>query len=172
MKVGFDAQNRPTVAYLKYDADGNTQLYNARLESGVWVSHQTSTWDYRWEVSGLGTLVLEIEVEPIELGSDSTLSQRYRHTRYEGWQAFQLDHETLVAAADIEPRLPYPRELDVPESSTPDMVARWQADDGASPDPGVVYLLRWETLPANRDEPRDTVPPPTQLKLYAFRSER
>lgn len=38
MKVGFDAENRPTVAYLKYDADGNTQLYNARLESGAWVS--------------------------------------------------------------------------------------------------------------------------------------
>jgi hypothetical protein len=33
----------------------------------------------------------------------------------------------------------------------------------------VSYFLRWETLESNRDMPRDTIPPGTPLKLYAFR---
>ncbi len=167
-KVGFDAENRPIIAYHKYDADGNTQLYNARLEDGVWVSHRTSNWDYRWEFGGGGTLVFEIEVEPVVAAADGTLTQRYYHAEYGGYGAFRLDPETLAAEAEIEPPLPYPRELDTPESATPEMVTRWQEDTGVSPEPGVVYLLRWETLPSNRDEPRSTIPPPTQLRVYAF----
>ncbi|HEY6726772.1 MAG TPA: BNR repeat-containing protein [Polyangiaceae bacterium] len=167
-KVGFDAENRPIIAYHKYDADGNTQLYNARLEDGVWVSHRTSNWDYRWEFGGGGTVVFEIEVEPVVAAADGTLTQRYYHAEYGGYGAFRLDPETLAAEAEIEPPLPYPRELDTPESATPEMVTRWQEDTGVSPEPGVVYLLRWETLPSNRDEPRSTIPPPTQLRVYAF----
>src|SRR5262249_39649324 len=40
-KVGFDSQNRPVIAYHKYDASGNTQLYNARFENGRWTTHVT-----------------------------------------------------------------------------------------------------------------------------------
>jgi hypothetical protein len=28
------------------------------------------------------------------------------------------------------------------------------------------WVLRWETLPRNRDLPRDSAPPPTELRLY------
>lgn len=167
-KVGFDAQNRPIIAYHKYDAQGNTQLYNVRFENGAWVVHQTSNWDYRWDFGGGGTLVFEIEVEPVDLQSDGTLTQRYYHAQYGGWGAFRLNPDTLEAEASIEPPLPYPIELDTPTSSTPEMVTRWQADSGESPDSSVVYLLRWETLPSNRDEPRDAIPPPTMLRLYGF----
>jgi hypothetical protein len=51
------------------------------------------------------------------------------------------------------------------------MQVRWQRDAGAGPDPGIVYLLRWETLPSNRDMPRPNAPPPTPLRLYGFRVE-
>ena len=30
------------------------------------------------------------------------------------------------------------------------------------------YLLRWETLSANRDQPRDEIPPPSELRLYVL----
>ena len=33
------------------------------------------------------------------------------------------------------------------------------------------YLLRWETLGANRDQPRDEIPPPSALRLYALANE-
>jgi hypothetical protein len=49
------------------------------------------------------------------------------------------------------------------------MVVRWQPDSGQSPDADVTYLLRWETLESNRDEPRAVIPPPSELRLYGFR---
>lgn len=30
------------------------------------------------------------------------------------------------------------------------------------------WVLRWETLPRNRDRPRDIAPPPTELRLHEF----
>jgi hypothetical protein len=35
-----------------------------------------------------------------------------------------------------------------------------------SRDQGRRWVLRWETLPHNRDQPRPTAPPPTELRLY------
>ena len=28
------------------------------------------------------------------------------------------------------------------------------------------WVLRWETLPRNRDQPRPSAPPPSELRLY------
>jgi hypothetical protein len=36
---------------------------------------------------------------------------------------------------------------------------------------GKRWVLRWETLPRNRDEPRETAPPPTELRLYELPDE-
>jgi hypothetical protein len=168
-KVGFDADYRPVIVYHKYDSSGATQLYNARLENGAWVIHETTDWAYRWEFGGNGTLVFEIEVEGVRSQPDGTLTQRYYHSQYGGWGALRLDPETLAAVEEIEPPLPYPAELDEPESSTAGMVVRWQRDWTAHADAYVEYLLRWETLSSNRDMPRNPVPPPPELRLYGFR---
>jgi len=167
-KVGFDSQKRPVVVYHKYDSDGFTQLFNARFENGQWIPHQTSDWDYRWDFGGQGTLVFEIEVEGVVAQPDGTLTQRFYHARYGGWGAFRLDETTLAAVETIEPPLPYPRELDTPESPTRGMVVRWRADSANDGDDAVDYYLRWETLESNRDMPRDVIPPPTALALYGF----
>jgi hypothetical protein len=168
-KVGFDAQQRPIVAYHKYDANGDTQLYNARFENGAWVPHRTSDWDYRWEFGGGGTLVFEIEVEPVELQPDGTLTQNFYHAREGGLGAFRLDPVTLAAEASIPQPVPYPPELAEVESTTAEMQVRWRKDSGAGPDDNVIYMLRWETLPSNRDQPRPNAPPPSKLRLYGFR---
>jgi hypothetical protein len=170
-KVGFDGEERPIVAYHKFDAQGNTQLYNARFENGVWVPHVTSDWDYRWDFGGGGTLVFEIEVEPVVLQPDGTLTQNFYHAREGGLGAFRLNPETLAAEASIPQPVPYPPELAEVEADTPEMQVRWQKDAGTGPDASIIYLLRWETLPSNRDMPREDVPPPTQLRLYGFRAE-
>lgn len=168
-KVGFDAQDRPVVVFHKFDAAGNTQLYNARFEDGAWVVHQTSDWDYRWEFGGGGTLQFEIEVEGVRLQPDGRLTQTYYHAQYGGWGAFVLDPDTLEALETIDPPLPYPRELDEPRSGTEGMVVRWQSDATVTTDASAPRaMLRWETLPSNRDMPREPIPPPTPLVLYTF----
>src|SRR5690606_34843666 len=83
-KVGFDAKRRPSVAYHKFDANGNTQLYNARFETDKWVVYKTSDWNYRWEFGGGGTLVFDIVVEPVELQPDGTLTQNWYHAKLGG----------------------------------------------------------------------------------------
>src|SRR5436190_6949792 len=168
-KVGFDAQNRPIVAYHKFDSAGNTQLYNARFEGGRWVSHKTSSWNYRWAFSGQGTLVFEIEVEPVTVNG-GTLKQRWFHDQYGGWNAFALDPTTLAATAMLGRSLPYPVSLETVQSTTAGMGVRWQDDSGAGPDPSIIYMLRWETLDSNRDMARPPpYPPPTRLRLYGFK---
>jgi hypothetical protein len=168
-KVGFDAQMRPIVAYHKFDQAGNTQLYNARFENGAWVVHQTSDWSYRWDFGGGGTLVFEIEVQPVELQQNGMLTQNYYHSQYGGLGAFRLNPTTLAAEATIPQPVPYPAELADVESPTAMMEVRWRKDAGNGPDTGIVYLLRWETLPSNRDMPRSPIPPATKLRLYGFR---
>ncbi|HEY3495882.1 MAG TPA: BNR repeat-containing protein, partial [Polyangiaceae bacterium] len=168
-KIGFDAEGRAVVVYHKYDSQGNTQLYNARVENGAWVRHQTTNWSYRWNFSGGGTLVFEVEIEPIQVHPNGQITQRfYRIDR--GWGAYLIDPVTLTAIEEIDPPLPYPRHLDVPESTTPGMHVRWAFDSGSGDDPDVRYMLRWESLDSNRDMPRETIPPPTQLRLYAIKS--
>jgi len=168
-KVGFDAQNRPIVAYHKFDSAGNTQLYNARFENGKWVPHKTSSWNYRWAFSGQGTLVFEIQVEPVKVDAAGNLTQRWYHAQYGGWNAFALDPTTLAATAMLGRSLPYPISLETVESTTSGMHVRWADDSGAGPDPTVLYMLRWETLDSNRDMPRSPIPPPTKLRLYGFK---
>lgn len=167
-KIGFDALKRPVIAYHKFDQAGNTQLYNARLENGQWKSYVTSDWKYAWKFGGTGTLVFEIEVQPIQVQPDGTLTQSWYHAQYGGQGAFQLNPDTLRAEASIPPPVPYPASLAKVESTTADMQVRWQKDSGASPDPAVQYYLRWETLPSNRDQARTVIPPATQLRLYGF----
>ena len=133
-KVGFDAQNRPIVAYHKFDSAGNTQLYNARFEGGRWVTHKTSSWTYRWAFSGQGTLVFEIQVEPVKVDAAGNLTQRWYHARNGGWGAFALDPTTLASTATLGRSLPYPVSLETVQSTTAGMGVRWAEDSGAGPD--------------------------------------
>ena len=178
-RVGFDAQNRPIIAYHKFDngTSGNTQLYEARLENGKWVIYKATDWTYRWAFSGTGTLVFQISIdEGAKVLSDGRLIQNYYHSQYGGQGTLILNPTTLHADQTLTPPLrPYPLTLDTPESTYLDpptqqgMVVRWQADSGSGPDSSVQYMLRWETLPSNNDKARTDTPPATRLRLYGFK---
>jgi hypothetical protein len=167
--LGFDAQKRPIITYHKYDANGKTQIYNARREKDGWKIYQTSDWDYRWEFGGGGSLVFEVRVGAVRVESDGRLSQTYRHKKY-GEGGWYLDPETLKPTGTIQERPAFPPSLTKVESSYPEMQILWAGDSGKSGERGVRYVLRWETLPQNRDRPRTTIPPPTMLRLYKLRS--
>jgi hypothetical protein len=164
--IGFDGQGRVVISYHKFDSAGKTQLYNARREDAGWKIYQTSDWDYRWEFNGGGTIVFEIGFGPVSAAADGSLTQNYHHTKH-GSGRWRLDAQTLRAAgpAPREPALPgavFPKQADWPE-----LRGQTAHDSGHSDDPGLQYLLRWETLPSNRDRPRSgPLPPPSMLKLY------
>lgn len=63
-----------------------------------------------------------------------------------------------------------PRELGRPTIDFPGTEVKTAADVGQAPDADTKYLLRWETLEANRDRPRQSpLPPPSTLRLIELR---
>jgi len=168
-KLGFDSKQRPVISYHKYDAAGNTQIYNARLEDGVWKIYQTSDWDYRWNFSGGGSIVFEIHVSPVHVYGDGKLKQGYGHPKY-GSGTWLLDETTLKPIGTVEERQGYPKELSVIQSDFPDMRIRRAGDLGSSGEPGVWYVLQWEALGPNRDRPRQgPIPPPSMLRVVKLK---
>lgn len=167
--LGFDHQDRPVISYHKFDSAGKTQLYSARREAEGWKIHQTSQWDYRWEFGGGGTIQFEIGFSPIKCESDGSLSQSYHHAKH-GSGAWKLDEATLQPTGPYTGGERLPREIGRVESKHPGMRTKTAADQGESGDASVRYLLRWETLPSNRDRPHPgDPPPPNMLRLLKLR---
>jgi hypothetical protein len=164
--LGFDGRGRVVIGYHKFDAAGKTQLYNARREDAGWQIYPTSDWDYRWEFSGGGTIVFEIGFGPVTAAPDGSLTQTYRHAKH-GSGRWRLDPDTLRAVGPAPRERSWPAETSRLRSDWPGMGVRSAADLGRSDDPQVQYVLRWETLPSNRDRPRaESLPPPSMLQVH------
>jgi len=167
-RIGFDSNKRPVISYHKFDKDGMTQVYNARLENGRWKIYQTSDWNYRWYFQGGGCIHFEINVSGVILKKGGYLTQSYRHDKY-GAGTWKLDENMLKPTGEAEKKPAWPRELNKLESDFAGMQVKWSRDAGGDRDSNVQYLLRWETLGVNRDRPREKVPKPTMLRLYKLR---
>ena len=171
-KIGFDSKGRPVVGYHKFDADGKTQLFNARRESTGWKIHQTSDWDYRWEFHGGGTIRAEVGLGPVCLAPDGTLTQTYRNAKH-GSANWRLDEATLLPIGKAPRPDRLPSEVSRVRSDRPGMKTRIAHDQGQSGRPEVRYVLRWETLPRNRDRAHPGDPPqPSILTVFKLRGGR
>jgi len=169
VKLSLDAQGRPLIAYHKFDARGNTQLYLARREKEGWKTYQTTDWDYRWDFKGGGSIHAEIGFSAATLWRDGkSLVQSFFHPKA-GSGARLLDGETLRPAGDALRTAPWPPEVRKLESSFPGMAVRTRTAESG----GTTYVLRWETLGANRDRPRPPAetPPPSRLLLHELSKE-
>lgn len=166
-RVGFDAMLRSIISYTKFDENGKTQAYCARFADGRWEIRQISNWSYRWELTGSGCIPNgnDILLEPVTLASDGSLHLRFDHTQ-EGSGVWQMDPETLAVVRLLPVENTWPEELARDVSGYPGMQARIlpaRGQDAASPEQ---YVLRWETLGENRDEPRAETPPASELCCY------
>lgn len=168
-KLGFDTRGRVIISYHKFDAAGKTQLYNARRERDGWKIYQTSDWDYRWEFGGGGSIRFQIHLGPVIVEPDGTLSQRDSNAKH-GSGNWLLDEATLKPIGRAPRRDALPQEITKLESTRPGMAVRTAADLGHGDDSKVRYILRWETLPSNRDRPHPGDPPrPSMLRVYRLK---
>jgi len=173
VRLSFDAKDRPIISYHKSDAQGNTQLYNARRETDGWRIYQTSDWTYHWEFNGGGSIINEIGFGPVVCNRDGTLAQSYHHAKH-GSGTWQLDETSLkpirqAKSAKSSPSMP--PELHEPQSTFPKMQVRTAADLGRGDRADTHYLLRWETLPPNRDRPyTGELPKPSMLQLVELKA--
>lgn len=167
-RIGFDRENRLVITYHKYDKDGNTQLYNARREKNEWKFYQTTSWNYRWNFSGGGSIVFEVRHGNVKMENGET-TLTFAHPK-EGSGKWRLDPDTLTPLGKI-PGTPAESflgsYLGKVVSDFKGMEVRRAGDLGHPETPDVQYLLRWESLPPNRDAPREKPwPEPSDLVLY------
>lgn len=155
--LGFDAENRPVVVYHRYDAQGHSQVYAVRPGEEA---RQISDWDFRWSFSGHGSIPAEVTLGPPRLAPDSALLVDF-WTKAAGAGRWRL-REHVEQLPPAPPVLPAELMRASAGMEVQTIVAR---------DRGRRWVLRWETLPRNRDQARDTSPPPTELCLYELPDE-
>ena len=162
--VSTDSQGRPIVSYHKFDDEGNTQIYNARREGDRWRVHQASTWDYRWEFGGGGTIPFEIRIGPVQAEPGGELSQAWQHACY-GAGRWLLD-ETTLRVTSLRPDPARRADNLQPRARLLGLVTNKAEDLGESPDRNTHFVLEWETLGANRDHQREEPLFATMLRVH------
>lgn len=166
--LGFDARRRPVAIYHRYDEAGRSQAYAARppensaASAGPWLARRVSDWDFRWQFGGGGSLDAEILLGPPAPLADGSLVADFITLHRPAAGRLRFDADTL-APLETLPALPpaLPASLATPESSAPGLEVQTISERAA----GRLWVLRWETLPRNRDLPRDRVPPPSRLRV-------
>jgi hypothetical protein len=168
-KIGFDQEGRVTISYHKNDANNYTQPWTARLINGVWQKSQITNWPWHWDFHGGGTIVFNISIFPVTKEADGTLTQMFRHVIF-GNGTWLLDPETLKATGTVVRETIPPSLLKV-EGTFPGLEVHFGEDFGQYNVTDTRFVIRWETLDENRDQPRPPpYPPPSMLRVYAVKS--
>ena len=166
-KIGFDADGRPVVAYHRYDEDGGSQLFVARGGDDGWQIAQVTAWRGRWQFGGGGSLARGIRLGHTVLLADRRMRLDYEYRGASG--SIVLDSDSLLPHAEVPVPARYPSEVDgPPRSAYPGISVRLAEDRGQARDGR--YVLRWEALSPNRDQPRSEWPTPQPLTLYRLSS--
>ena len=163
-QIGFDEKQRPVAVYHRYDSAGHSQIYAARPAKSGWEVHQLTHWKFRWDFGGLGSVPADVLLGEPRSASRGVLTIDFETVAL-GSGRLQVDAKTLepLPQLPVGPK-PLPDGLLVPESKYPEM----EVQTMVSHEDGHLWVLRWETLPRNRDQPRAEIPPPSALKLYDF----
>ncbi len=142
---------------LPQDIEGNLFLrYAARAQS--------------FAIEPTAALSFGISFGPVTKEADGSLTQSYRHIEF-GGGTWLLDPNTLRAIGKVQ-KQNTPPELGKIEGKFEGLKVKTVGDPGVSAKPGQRYILRWETLDANRDQPRKgALPEPSMLRLYAVKTE-
>lgn len=167
-KLCLDDDKKPVMAYHKYDSSGNLQFYAARPVGGEWEIKKLTDWNYRWYFSGRGSIGTEVRLGTFKNRGDGYYELGYTHIKY-GSGTLLLNKDLDLCGEVLKPESF--TESMKSEGDFPGLEVRTAADLGKSKERGVEYMLKWETLPQNRDKPRPKPwPEPSQLYLYEFHS--
>lgn len=160
--LGFDQAKRPLVVYHRYDDAAHSQAYVARPSKAAtgWDTRAISTWNFKWMFSGFGSVPAEVILGAPKPAADGSLQADFS-SRVAGEGRWILDAATLETKATLPAPPPaLPEDLARPSEAGKEVQTVVVRAEGRR------WVLRWETLPRNRDQPRDTIPAPSELRLY------
>ena len=169
-KLCLDKNNNPVFVYHKFDTLGFTQFFTAQIQKNKWVYKQITNWDYRWYFSGNGSINSEILVKDFNKKEDGNYEVDYWHIKY-GNGTILLNDKFENIGKVLKPE-PLNASLKV-EGTFPGLLVQTSEDIGDLPEQGIRYLLKWETIPRNRDKaPEKPWPGPSQLFLYKLQKSK
>lgn len=169
-RLSFDSDHRPIISYHKLNEDGHMQIYVARFQEGQWHPHPVTAWDKNIAFAGRGAMpFIGIRISGLTKVEPAMFSINYRHRDY-GSGRIMLDEETLLLLdRDVAVSAEYPKELSKPTIAFEGISVRTARDLAGTNESDTKYLLRWETLGAHHDRPRQPpLPPPSVLKLVTL----
>lgn len=173
-RIFFDIENNALLVYMKYDENGNNQLFVAKAEKGKWPIKQVSDWNYRWEFKGSGSITFEIRIKNAQVINNKIKIAYWHKKRGDGELIIDLKSLSLIddKKVVIVKKSEYPEELMQAERSDEGMNVHWMKIQSASQHPDEFYGFRWETMGKRRfyEAPKVSVKP-SVLKLYKFSNE-
>jgi len=168
-KMILDVNNRPVFVYHKYDDQGNLQFYSAKIRDHQWQYNQITNWDYRWAFEGNGSIGKEVILKDLSQRQDGNYEVDYWHIKY-GNGTILLNDEFKSIGKVLKPE-PLSAGLHV-EGLFPGLLIKTVDDSGHGVEGKTRYVLKWETLFQNRDQPRPKPwPKPSQLYLYKLKTK-
>ncbi|MDR1937805.1 MAG: BNR repeat-containing protein [Tannerellaceae bacterium] len=166
IRLGFDCEGKVIITYHKYDDRNNTQLFISRYENGNWNNKQVTEWDFPWHFQGNGSVAVELTIDSPKPLPNGQISFGY-HRKDIGDKEILIDSKTLIPVGEQPYTYGYPEVINTVESSYPEMMVNKCYDASKRPNENALYMLRWETLPPNRDSKRaGDLPAPSILRLY------
>lgn len=169
-RLFFDNMNNPLMVYMKYDEEGNNQIFIARPIDDGWEIQQVSRWNYRWEFKGPGSITFEIRIKNVQATNDNKIRIGYWHkSRGDGELIVDLNTLQLFEDKKIEvvEKLVYPEELTQVQRNESGMTVHWMKIESPSQISDEYYGLRWETMGKRRFyEAPETPVKPSALRMY------
>ncbi len=166
-RLVFDRRGRPMISYHKADEEGHMQIFVTRFEEGGWKSRAVTQWEQVVTFGGKGAMpFIGIRISGLEPVEPDLWTLTYRH-RDHGSGRLYLREDTLEPVeGPADTASPLPPELRQPSLEFEGMRVKLAHDSGEATEPGVQYVLRWETLPPNHDRRREPpLPPASPLEL-------
>lgn len=166
-RLGFDAAARPHIVFHKYDDAGLSQLYLARPAgpTGGWTSQRLTDWTRRWDFGGHGTLVFEVQI----LESQTLGDGRVRVDARAFGEEISILLDTTLRPVEEGPTPPWPDHLGQVRGEFPGLRANLRRGRGDASS-GEEHVLRWESLPENRDQPYAQHPWSSPLEVATLRT--
>ena len=181
-KLGFDAQKRPLVAFHKYDANGNTQVYLSRREADGWNTRQITEWeDFCWSFGGTGSLSsFDVRIRNPQLQKDGNIALSVK--KLDQWYKLTLSGETLQLIS-TEKSHAYPPVISEVASSKDvvlngldtygdELVLRTLSAGGFTGSEDDLFYLSWEAQAPFRGQARDKILPPSTLYLHHLKKKK
>jgi hypothetical protein len=140
------------------------QIFVARFEGGHWSPKAVTAWDRKIPFSGRGAMpFIGIRLGSVRTLASDLIAIDYRHRDY-GSGRILLDEATL-RRVDRQVTIPVeiPKTLTKPTLQFDGIRVKIARDLGESSETDRKYMLRWETLEAHHDRPRQPPLPPASI---------